>query len=93
MLPVESSSSSSSTPVRSTTSTPKPEPEKTKPAPPSEPPAETPAEPVASPTRKATVLEGDEPAPSNPSGSRDLTRRQANVATDLTSGGHFVPIR
>lgn len=93
MRPVESSSSSSSTPVRSTTSTPKPEPEKTKPAPPAEPPAETPAEPVASPTRKATVLEGDEPAPSNPSGSRDLTRRQANVATDLTSGGHFVPIR
>ncbi len=56
-------------------------------------PAASPAaKPVESPTKKATILDKkDSPAPSNPSGSRELTRRQANLAIELTSGSGFTP--
>lgn len=92
MLPIDGSSSSSSV-KKTTTPTAKPAapPKPAEPAPKSEPAVDsTPA--TSTPTisaSKPAVLEGDRKAPSNPSASRDLTRKQANLAGSLTGASTF----
>ena len=94
MLPIEGSSSASSV---KKTSTPKPAAPTPKPAEPASKPAvkEAPPTPTISASKPA-VLEGNRPAPSNPSSSRELTRKQASVATSLTGTSTFdgaLPVR
>ncbi len=84
MLPVEGSSSSSSV-KRTTTPTPKPAAPTPKPEPKPEPAPST----STISASKPAVLEGDRPAASNPSASRDLTRKQANLAGSLTGTSTF----